>query len=141
MCALSALSPLSTSTPLSSPTAWRRANRDLVNVAILAALHAKHLAGRGPRVGWYSSIDPGEVVEDDNGAKVLINDVTAVGHIELLRKRTHGAVLAVRVPGRPGKEKRRRWQFSEHGLLLPGDRVGQVGVDGHERFRRILWFV
>src|SRR5262245_8007452 len=99
---LSPLTPLPTSAPSTrarSPTACRRAHRDLVDVAILAALNPKHLAGRCPRVGGYSAIDPGEVVEDDNGAEALIDDVAAVGHIELLRERRHGARLPLRVPG------------------------------------------
>src|SRR4051812_44353522 len=78
------------------PTAWRRANRHLVDVAILAALNPKHLAGRGPRIGWQAGIDPREVVEDDNRAEVFVNDVAAVAYFELLRERPHGARLALR---------------------------------------------
>jgi len=69
-----------------------------VDIAILAALNPKRLAGRGPRVGWQSGIDPGEVVEDANGADGLVDDVAAVTHFELLRERPHGARLALRVP-------------------------------------------
>src|SRR4051794_6221900 len=70
-----------------------------MDVAILAALDPKHLAGRSPRIGWQSGIDPGEVVEDDNGAEALVDDVAAVPHLELLGKSPHVAGIALRVPG------------------------------------------
>lgn len=70
-----------------------------MDVAILAALHPKHLAGRGSRVGWDASIDPGEVMEDANGADGFVDDVAAMCHVELLRERPHGACLALGVPG------------------------------------------
>ena len=46
-----------------------------MDVAVLAALNPKHLAARGPRILWQSAIKEGEVVEDDNEAEVLVDDV------------------------------------------------------------------
>jgi len=43
--------------------------------------------GWGARVGRDSAIDPGEVVEDVNGADGLVDDVAAIRHVELLRDR------------------------------------------------------
>src|SRR6478735_5994082 len=79
------------------PTLGRRANRHLVDVAILATLDPERLAGRGPRILRQSGIDPREVVEDRNRADGLIDDVAAVAHVELLGERAHVAGIALGV--------------------------------------------
>src|SRR3569623_549902 len=81
------------------PAARRRADGHLVDVAVLAALDAEHLAGRGSRIGGYSGIDPREVVEHADRADGLVDDVAAVGDFELLRERAHIAGIARGVAG------------------------------------------
>src|SRR5690606_16048156 len=71
----------------------------LVDVAVHAVLNPERLAGRGTRVLRNSGIEPGEAVEDGDGTDGFVNDVAAVGDIELLREGTHGAGLPLRIAG------------------------------------------
>src|SRR5262245_42689050 len=80
-----------------SATAHRCAYRNLVDVAIHAALNPERLAGRSARIFWYSSVEPGEAVHDADGADGLVDDVAAVGHVELLRERAHLAGIELGV--------------------------------------------